>query len=77
MSLCKNRPKCYTFLVKNNMQITFSEEKSCPRMWANYVIKKISKYINIRSMGENSPHLVTLTAGLNHSATFLSYFREL
>jgi hypothetical protein len=43
--------------------ISFTEEKSCPRLWTNSVIFiKLAK-VNNRPMGENSPNLVTLLGG--------------
>jgi hypothetical protein len=48
-------------MLGRNENIAFTEEKSCPRMWAKSAIskKKLPEVIN-RPVVENSPNLVTL-----------------
>jgi hypothetical protein len=45
--------------------ISFTEEKSCRRMWTNSILFIKLPKVNNRPMGENSPNLVTLVAMAN------------
>jgi hypothetical protein len=57
-------------MAQNVAKNVFYHLKKCSaKMWATFIIMKKLPKVNIRSLGENSPNLVTLHACM-HAAHF-------
>jgi hypothetical protein len=65
MSLWKDRPTCSPNHFTQKLLHNLNHGKSGPQIWATYVTFNQLSKVN-HPMGENSPHLVTLTHAANN-----------